>query len=347
MKKLNEIAEQIEGKKVALYGAGKYGEIAKHNICLLYENVEIKCFIDDNKIRNSEPVEGISIYTIDEALELEQDFIIIIANFYVNEVLKRLENANFDLGKVYFWSALLIENISEKVITEHKNDFKEISNLLCDYKSKMIYRTLIECHNNGNMDVLNRTCDDIQYFPIDVFQPVQNEIFVDGGAFDGDTIRQFIHFCNNDFQKIYAFEPDFTNFGRLKSNLQDKRINMYNGGLFNYTGKLNFAGDKGGSSRIDENGKNTIHVFSLDAMELPDEKITFVKMDIEGSELCALHGMERIITAYKPRLAICIYHKFEDLWEIPLYIKSLVPEYKLYIRNYTTYLDEVVLYATL
>ncbi len=70
-------------------------------------------------------------------------------------------------------------------------------------------------------------------------------------------------------------------------------------------------------------------------------------MDIEGAELNALYGMEQTIKRCKPKLAICIYHKFEDLWELPLYIRKLVPEYKLYIRNYTTYLDEIVLYAVL
>ena len=70
-------------------------------------------------------------------------------------------------------------------------------------------------------------------------------------------------------------------------------------------------------------------------------------MDIEGSELKALEGMKQTIKKYKPKLAICIYHKFEDLWELPLYIKKLVPEYQLYIRNYTSYLDEIVLYAAI
>ena len=57
--------------------------------------------------------------------------------------------------------------------------------------------------------------------------------------------------------------------------------------------------------------------------------------------------MKETIKKYKPKLAICIYHKFEDLWELPMYIKELVPEYRLYMRNYTTYLDEIVLYAVL
>ena len=90
-----------------------------------------------------------------------------------------------------------------------------------------------------------------------------------------------------------------------------------------------------------------IKVCSFDNLDVPDRNVSFVKMDIEGSERKALEGMKNTILKYKPKLAICVYHKFEDLWELPLYIKKLVPEYKLYIRNYTTYLDEIVLYATI
>lgn len=88
-----------------------------------------------------------------------------------------------------------------------------------------------------------------------------------------------------------------------------------------------------------------IKVCGFDRLDVPDRKVSFVKMDIEGSELNALRGMAETISRYRPALAICIYHKFEDLWEIPLFIHQLVPQYQLYIRNYTTYLDEIVLYA--
>lgn len=70
-------------------------------------------------------------------------------------------------------------------------------------------------------------------------------------------------------------------------------------------------------------------------------------MDIEGSELRALMGSEETIKKYKPKLAICIYHKREDLITIPQYIKIIVPEYKLYLRAHFPYVSETVLYATL
>lgn len=76
-----------------------------------------------------------------------------------------------------------------------------------------------------------------------------------------------------------------------------------------------------------------------------EELVTLIKMDIEGAEQEALLGAKRIISEYQPKLAICIYHRIEDLWEIPLLIKELNPEYHLYIRNYEDRLDEIVCYA--
>ena len=98
-------------------------------------------------------------------------------------------------------------------------------------------------------------------------------------------------------------------------------------------------------SRIDENGEDEVEVRALD--EVVDGKVTFIKMDIEGAELQALFGAEKTIKKYKPKLAICIYHRLEDILEIPAYIHSIVPEYKFYIRHYSFSTSETVLYATI
>ena len=75
------------------------------------------------------------------------------------------------------------------------------------------------------------------------------------------------------------------------------------------------------------------------------EKVSFIKMDIEGSELAALKGCKKIITRNNPKLAICVYHKSEDLIEIPKFILSINPNYKLFLRNYAPSATETVLYA--
>ena len=96
-------------------------------------------------------------------------------------------------------------------------------------------------------------------------------------------------------------------------------------------------------SRIDENGEDEVEVRALD--EVVDGKVTFIKMDIEGAELESLKGARKIIQEQKPKLAICVYHKKEDIFDIPEYILSLNSEYKLYLRHYTLDEWDTVLYA--
>lgn len=342
------IAKEIGERAVVLYGAGKYGRVALENIKKHFPNLNIKYFIDDNKVRNRNPWGGVQIVSLKEAMEtLGQNFCIIITNYYVSSVLQRLEECGFDLSKVYFCNEVLIEDIDISYIRENEERLQEIYCMLEDYQSKVIYRTMAESRFTKNLDVLCRTCDKNQYFPDGIFHIGDNEVLVDAGAFDGDTIEQFLKMKNQKYRYIYAFEPDVTNYERLQKKRHERNIKVFNAGLWDQTKTTCFSANKGGSSKIEESGEDTIQVYRFDELELPEKEVTFVKMDIEGSELKALEGMRNTITTYKPKLAICIYHKFEDLWELPLYIKGLVPEYKLYIRNYTTYMDEIVLYATL
>ncbi|EOS66974.1 FkbM family methyltransferase [Oscillibacter sp. 1-3] len=95
-----------------------------------------------------------------------------------------------------------------------------------------------------------------------------------------------------------------------------------------------------------DDGEIVVPVATIDEIvEKENPKVTMIKMDIEGSELEALKGAKKTIQRNKPKLAICIYHKPEDMLEIPLYIKSLVPEYKLYVRHHSNSNVETVLYA--
>lgn len=344
-KELARIVEKIGDWPVVLYGAGKYGRQALENIRKYFPCMNIKYFIDDNRERN--PEEGIT--SLQNAMEeFGTDFYIFITNYYVQEVLEKIERSGFDLSKVIFCSELLIEDINLDFLNENKEKLNKTYNMLEDYKSKIIYRTMIESRFTKNIDVLCRTCDMNQYFPDGrVWNIGDEEIFVDAGAFDGDTIEQFLNLTKERYQAIYAFEPDKTNYERMKKRKYNEKIKIYNAGLYDVSKKISFSANKGGSSKIERDGKERIQVYRFDELELPDGKVTFVKMDIEGSELKALQGMQRTIREHKPKLAICIYHKFEDLWQLPLFIKELVPEYRLYIRNYTTYLDEIVLYAAI
>ena len=107
---------------------------------------------------------------------------------------------------------------------------------------------------------------------------------------------------------------------------------------------LYFTAESGGSSRVADNGTDKIYVDSLDNI-LQGKAVSFIKMDIEGAELKALYGCKNTLMKYKPKLAICVYHKIDDIVEIPLYLHDVVPEYIFYMRHYLVRANETVLYA--
>lgn len=273
------------------------------------------------------------------------ELIIVISNYYIRETMVRLQKTGIDLQSVYFSNELLIEPVAIDYIQEKADELSQVYDLLADYESRMIYKTLIECRVTRNIDLLGRTCRDSQYFEPDIVRFGEHEIFVDAGAFDGDTIDHFLKLVKGKYRYIYAFEPDKKNYENLKAGHRHENIYLYNMGLYSEEQEVSFLSGKGGSSQVYPDGEDVVKVCGFDRLDVPDRKVSFVKMDIEGSELNALRGMAETISRYRPALAICIYHKFEDLWEIPLFIHQLVPQYQLYIRNYTTYLDEIVLYA--
>lgn len=98
-------------------------------------------------------------------------------------------------------------------------------------------------------------------------------------------------------------------------------------------------------SRVEEEGGIVVNGLDLDSI-VKEDRVTYIKMDIEGSERRALEGAKKSIQRYRPKLAVSLYHKFEDIVELPAYILELVPEYKFYIRHYCSDVCETVLYAT-
>lgn len=175
---------------------------------------------------------------------------------------------------------------------------------------------------------------------------VGEEIFIDCGAYDGKTSLNFINWAggNEMYKKIICFEPDENNLEICKRTLQQYHdITYIRKGLWDHTDTLRFNTAQM-SSAISNTGDIEIPVITIDEV-CKDIPVTFVKMDIEGSELKALKGAQETIKNNKPKLAISIYHKTEHIFDIPKFISDLVPSYKYYIRHYSFYEDETVLYA--
>lgn len=214
--------------------------------------------------------------------------------------------------------------------------------------TSQVHKFLMDNNINKENITISATKDiQSQYFD-DIIKFDDNEIFVDAGGFDGNTSVLFAKHCPN-YKKIYIWEPDETNLSLIRDNnnlKQLENIDVIPLGTWDKKETLCFDAERFAGCKITDTGETKINCDSLDNV-LGDEPVTFIKMDIEGAELNALKGAKNIITKYKPKLAISLYHKPEDIVEIPLYIKSIVPEYKLYIRHYSTTYSETVLYAVL
>jgi FkbM family methyltransferase len=179
-----------------------------------------------------------------------------------------------------------------------------------------------------------------QYF--DVFLPGDKEVFLDGGSSYGNNSLEFIKWCGGNYEKIYAFEPRDT--AKCMSTLSNNdNIEIIAKGIWSKEAELSFT-INGSASKISDRGDCIIPVTSIDSV-LSGRKVTFIKFDIEGSELEGLKGAQSTIIKHKPRLAISIYHKPYDCLEIPLYLLGLHPDYKFTIRHYSSNMSETVLYA--
>jgi len=242
-------------------------------------------------------------------------------------------------------------------VASNKESIIKARDLFFDDISKMVYDSVIEYRCKGNKKILKHSTN--MYFPKDIFTLSDDEVFVDCGAFSGDTVFEFIRRTRGRFKAIHAFEPSQKHFNLLINNinklkLHQGNITLLNEGVWSEPGLLSFFEQdlNLGSSHVSTDSNNaatesvSIKVNTLDAV-FADIKPTLIKMDIEGSELEALKGAKDILIKHKPKLAICMYHKCEDFVDIPIFLSEVVPEYKLHVRHHACGYLDTVLYASI
>jgi len=220
--------------------------------------------------------------------------------------------------------------------------------LLGDQRSREVFDAILERVLGSGEDagIMRRVCEPDQYFPADIIKLTEHERFVDVGAFDGDTVKDLVARTAGRFDHITCFEVDQANYGALQETVNllpcSDRITIHNLGVWDRECDIAYSVGKS-QSTIGE-GEARGHVVPLDDV-LGNEPVSFIKMDIEGAEPQALRGASQIIRTRKPRLAVCVYHHIRHLWDIPLAIHEVVPEYKIYLRHHTNLEYETVCYA--
>jgi len=176
------------------------------------------------------------------------------------------------------------------------------------------------------------------YFPKDLVALTPEEVLLDCGAYDGDTLQAFIGASHGRFRRVVAFEPDPSAARRLKRLVevlppdQAQRVDVQECAVGATRGRLAFEGDGTPGSRLSVAGRCHVDCTTIDSTHFEDAP-TFIKMDIEGSEESALLGARRSIREHRPVLAICVYHRQGDLYRIPNLMRELCTGYRMYLRR--------------
>jgi FkbM family methyltransferase len=330
-----------------MYGAGSYAlDVSKF---LLKQGIKVNSYcVDTLYYKENQFVNNIPVLSIEKVCNQipKMNMVIGFADYKkATQKVKQYKNVK----NLYFIDAPhSLEFLDYAYIEMHKDQFQKTFELLEDQKSRDVFIAYINSKIKGLPDELYDLAEFNPYFP-EIIKLTDTEVFIDCGAYDGDTIVAFNNRINGRYKKIIAFEPDDLNFTNLIKTIRSndfKNVEVVKKGCWEKTTKLCFSSDGNMTSQVQDNGGVYIDVEAIDTVA-ENDIVTFIKMDIEGSELQALKGASSIIRKNKPKLAICVYHKPEDLIEIPQYIKSLVPEYKLYLRHHQYISWEMVLYAVI
>ena len=379
-----DFVEKRQDKELVIFGSG---DRASQIIPKYFTYDPIKFICDNSPIKWGKHMMGIPIYSPEKLSDKPENYVVVIAiDDYVAIDSIQAQLGDYGVKNVFHFSVLhhlntfwrydgslaysfhelntypIVNNAAEKI--------SEVRAMMSDEKSIKVFDSLVEklCYNVSDYSDI---CDDWHdhYFSDNIFEYENQEVFVDGGGFDGaDTIR-LLKILGNRFKKAYVFEPDENNFARLCRNIDslvssneelENSFNLFRMGLYDSAKDVGFIHWGNYGSRIAEgdaagwsstNGYSATRKGGISTVRLDDvipetERVSLIKLDVEGAEIAALNGAKRIITKNQPKMALSIYHRIEDLWEIPLLIKSMVPEYKLYVRHHSFGLGDKVLYAT-
>ncbi len=187
------------------------------------------------------------------------------------------------------------------------------------------------------------------YFDPAIVQLPRDAMFVDAGAYTGDTVDEFVAFVKGEYGRILSFEPNEANYRMLKKSVAGHNytgVETYPYGLYDKKATLFFDVSSDVAARVSEEGTEKIECVPLDeVLRGGREPVHMIKMDIEGSELPALEGARESVKRWKLILAVCAYHEPDDFFTIPQKIKALEPGYQIYFRQYELSSEETVCYA--
>ncbi len=215
-------------------------------------------------------------------------------------------------------------------LKQHESEFEWVYSRLADDISRKTFENIIYYKLSGKINYLIDCEVDINE-PYNSFLKLSNDRFLDLGAYNGDTVLDFIGHCP-EYESITAVEPDRKTFKKLINNTADiKSFNAINACITDSCKTVNFK-MLGGRNSVLGDGNNTVDAVSVDSLQYSP---TYIKMDIEGEEVNGIKGAKNTILKHKPKMLISAYHRTDDLITIPKAVFDIRNDYKLYIRHFS------------
>lgn len=345
---LNELRQAREGGLPIYIMGSTHGNGRQAAICLENAQIPYQGFIVNRKFWTKGSVEQ----CLEDLMERTKTKVNIVVAFlgYDKSILEPYQDRINRIIVRDFYAGIVKADDSGFLtydwVAEHRKQLEDTFDVLEDELSKRSMAAYINQKISADFKYIAEIRQEHQYFETGLVELSAEERFLDCGAFDGDSAEAFVDALRrrgiDGYEEIISFEPDAGNCQKMRGRNLPQHTCVCKG-VAEKPGIVSFAAD-GASGRVETGGGERIELESIDHY-LNGARATMIKMDIEGMELSALKGAQRTIKTWRPKLAICIYHKREDLWEIPKFIKELEPSYRFYMRAYSNTTLELVLYA--
>ncbi|ATX78636.1 methyltransferase, FkbM family [Mariprofundus aestuarium] len=335
---------------VAIYGAGFLGEWAAR--FLIEAGANVTCFIDRDPAKAGTHIHGIPVRLPDDCSLQEQQAIFIAARHVIRDVETLIDMQNPDACHISFDGYFVIRNYERLCAVRSRF-------LGWDARSLETFNALLISMLTGSIESCLRVMEKDMYFGLPEFSGNFDEIFVDAGAFAGDSVERFIWENLGTFRHIYAFEPGDRQYRAMTKRMQrladewafdPASVSLERAGLAAENGSMacTFTADAplrhGLTAEVERGEQQSVPVYSLDAY-LDGRPVSFIKADVEGWEVDLLKGAEQTIRRCKPKMALCAYHYPSDLFEIAEMVHAMVPEYRFQLRQHAPLFGDFVLYC--
>jgi FkbM family methyltransferase len=346
--------------RVVVFGAGQLGRFVLP--ALRQAGIEVPAYCDNNAGLWGTRIDGVGVTSPADAMERFGASACFLTAVYnpsaIRRQLRGLGCTRIVPYPVFFWKHWQYLPAEERLelpqrILEQAGEIPAAYELLADEASREEFRTQLRWRCLMDYDCLPKP-DSPQdmYFAKGLFRLSSDEVMVDCGAFDGDSMQSFLEKVDGRFRHIYLFEPDPANLRSLAARIAvipaelAARITTLPYGVGDHNGTVRFSADGDVGSKVVANGGTVeIECRTLDSVLSGRLCPTLIKMDIEGAETRAIPGGASVIARCRPILAVCAYHRCDHLWIIPKLLNAACPDSRIFLRRYAEECWETVYYA--